>query len=226
MEDLFEYLSNVLEDFDFRKLIFPTIMILLYISGFFYLYTIINKKNNTNITKNIITKEVVKEEIKEEFIYIDVKGSVNKPGVYKIKSDSRVKDAIEAAGGLSKDANTRYINLSKALNDSDVVVVYSDKEIDKAKEENIIYIETPCVCEEVKNDACITDNNEEINNKVNINTSDIEGLKTLYGIGDAKAKAIIEYRNNNGNFKKIEDIKNVTGISDSLFEKIKDYITI
>lgn len=225
MDDLIEYLSNVLEDFDFRKLIFPTIMILLYIAGFFYLYTIINKKTNVVTKSEVITKEEIKEE-KEEFIYVDVKGSVKSPGVYKIKDDSRVQDAIEAAGGITKDANTRYINLSKSLKDSDVIMVYSDKEIQKAKEDNIVYIETPCVCEEVKNDACINESEEDFDGKVNINTASIDELKTLYGIGDAKAASIIEYRNNNGKFKSIEDIKNVTGISESLFNKIKDSITV
>ena len=105
-------------------------------------------------------------------------------------------------------------------------MVYSDKEIQKAKEDNIVYIETPCVCEEVKNDACITETENLSDGKININTASIDELKTLYGIGDAKAASIIEYRDNNGKFKSIEDIKNVTGISETLFNKIKDLITV
>lgn len=227
MDDLIEYLENILEDFDFRKLIFPTIMILLYVAGFVYLLTIIKEDNKTIVKENNI--EISKETITEEStdIYVDVKGSVKNPGVYKIKSDSRVIDAIEASGGVLKDANTRYINLSKALNDGDVIVVYSNSEIKKAQEENIVYVETPCVCEEVKNDACLKQDNEQITtNKININTASIEELKTLNGIGDAKAKAIVEYRTVKGKYKNIEEIKNVNGISESLFEKIKDNITI
>jgi len=228
MEDFIEYLSNVFEDFDFRKLIFPTIIILLYVAGFVYLLTII-KKNNKEVIKQSQIVEVtdIKNDEIEEFIYVDVKGSVKKPGVYKLKKDSRVIDAVEASGGIDKDANTRFINLSKQLKDGDVVVVYSSSEIEKARKENIVYIETPCVCEEVKNDACYKQDDEEVSsNKININTASIEELKTLNGIGEAKAKSIIDYRNINGTFKSIEDLKKVTGISESLFEKIKDSITV
>ena len=232
MDDFLEYLSNVFEDFDIKKLIFPTIIILLYVAGFVYLLTII-KNNNKTISKNntIASNELInkeKKEDKEEFIFVDVKGSVKTPGVYKLKNDSRVIDAIEASGGILNDANTRFINLSKALKDGDVVMVYSNAEIDKAKKDNIVYIETPCVCEEVKNDACIkeTEENKGVNGKININTAGIEELKTLNGIGESKAKAIVEYRTVKGKFKKIEEIKDVNGISESLFEKIKDNITI
>ena len=226
MDDLLEYLENVFEDFDFRKLIFPTIMILLYVAGFVYLLTIINKKQTPIKQESIVNNTTIKEEIDD--IYVDVKGSVKNPGVYKLKNDARVIDAIEASGGVLKTANTRYINLSKALKDGDVIIVYSNEEIENTKEKEVetIYVEKPCVCEEVKNDACLTDNNEKPNDKININTADINELKTLTGIGDAKAKAIIEYRTVKGKFKSIEDIKKVNGISESIFEKIKDNITV
>ena len=233
MDDIIEYLMNITEDFDFKKLIFPTIMILIYVAGFVYLITIINNIDNR---KPIITNKVVeREEVKiNEDIYVDVKGSVKKPGVYKLKNDSRVIDAVNEAGGLSESANTRYINLSKKLEDGDVVMVYSSKEIKEAQKENIVYIETPCVCEQVKNDACITNNTDKKNNKttesksskVNINTASLEELKTLNGIGDAKANSIIEYRNTNGSFKTIEDLKNVKGISETVYSKIKENITV
>ena len=230
MDDLIDYLSNI--EFDFKKLIFPTIIILLYVGGFVYLLTIIKHDNKKVVNENIkISKEV---EVDSGYIYVDVKGSVSTPGVYKLKKDSRVIDAIEKSGGITEEANTRYINLSKLLNDGDVVMVYSTKEINDAKKDKTIYIETPCVCEEVKNDACITEENKKdetsnvanTNNKININTASIDELKTLSGIGDAKAKAIIDFRTTNGNFKSIEDIKNVNGISESLFIKIKENITI
>ena len=224
MDDFLDYLNNI--EFDFKKLIFPTIIILIFVAGFVYLLTIIKhiEKNEKNNNK-IVAKEVIDT---NEFIYIDVKGSVTTPGVYKLKKNSRVIDAINASGGVTEDANTRFINLSKVLNDGDVVMVYSSKEIEEAKKDNTIVIETPCVCEEVKNDACIKEDNNNQNNveKININTADINTLKTLEGIGDAKANAIIEYRTNNGGFKSIEEIVNVSGISEALFSKIKENITI
>ena len=224
MDDFLEYLSNKLEDFDFKKLIFPTIIILLYVGGFVYLLTIIKKDNKEVVNNNV---SLVDENKEIDEIYIDIKGSVANPGVYKLDSNSRVTDAIEASGGITSDANTRFINLSKKLNDGDVIVVYSNKEIKDAQKENIVYIETPCVCEEVKNDACYKEEKEVVNNgKININTATIDELKTLTGIGDAKAKAIIEYRNKNGLFSNIEDIKKVNGISESVYAKIKENITV
>ena len=224
MDDFFEYLSNKLGDFDYKKLIFPTIVLLIYIGGFVYLLTIINhnkvKQNNSSVSLN--------EEVVETDIYIDIKGSVANPGVYKIPGDSRVVDAIKAAGGLKDDANTRFINLSKQLSDGDVIVVYSDKEIKDAQKKEVIYVETPCVCEEVKNDACYKETGETtaVSGKVNINTASESELSTLNGIGSSKAKAIIEYRTKNGNFKTIEDIKKVSGISESIYAKIKENITV
>lgn len=225
MDDILEYLSNKLEDFDIKKLIIPTILLLLYIAGFVYFLTVIK-----NINKKLDKKETVVEQshaVIEDFIYVDVKGSVQNPGVYKLDNNSRVIDAISASGGITEEANTRFINLSKQLNDGDVIVVYSKKEINDAKKDNTVYVEVPCVCEEVKNDACFNEEkNESANGKININTATIEELKTLSGIGEAKASSIVEYRNKNGNFKSIEDIKNVSGISESVFVKIKENITI
>ena len=125
-----------------------------------------------------------------------------------------------------------YMNLSKILSDSDIVKVYTNGEIEEAFKEEKVEIIEPCICEEVICD--VTNNigssnsiNDNVSSsKININTASIHELDTLNGIGEAKAKAIFEYRNNNGNFIKIEDIMNVSGISESLFEKIKDFITV
>ncbi len=230
MDDLIEYLQNISENFDIKKLIFPTIMILIYVAGFVYLITIIKHIDNDK-PKAVVKEVIIDEKENNNDIYVDIKGAVKNPGVYKLGSNARVIDAVEISGGLTKEANTRYINLSKLLTDGDVIMVYSEKEIKDAKKENPVYIETPCVCEEVKNDACINEDKIEENNnknstlKININNATLDELKTLTGIGDAKAKAIIEYRNNNGNFKNIEEIKNVSGISESVYAKIKENIT-
>ena len=224
MEDVVEYLTEKLNNFNFKKLIIPTILLLIYIGGFTYLYNLIDNKNKNE------RKEALKIETENRVsneIYIDIKGNVNKPGVYKMVSGKRVNDAIIEAGGLKKDANTRFINLAKELNDGDVIVIYSNSEIKKAEKQDIIYVETPCVCEEVKNDACYKeDNNTNTTNKININTANIEELKQLNGIGDAKAKAIIEYRTENGKFKSLEDLLKVSGISQTIYAKIKENITL
>ena len=191
---------------------------------------IISEEDNSLESDENKEEEIVK-------IFVDIKGEVKKPGVYEVDNGSRVIDVINKAGGLKKEANTRYVNLSKKVSDGDVIVIYSNDEINEAMKSDIIYVETPCVCEEV-NDAClennISDDSNENNNindnvvsdKININTASVDELMKLKGIGEAKAKSIAEYRENNGLFSKIEDILNVSGISEKIYENIKDSITI
>ena len=163
---------------------------------------------------------------------VDVKGEVINAGIYKLKTGSRVIDAINMAGGLTNKANTSVLNLSKKLTDEMVIIVYSNYEVEnfkktKEQEEQVL---NNCITgyDNLNNDACITSDNSNIENngKVSINNASIEELLTLTGIGEAKAKSIIEYREKNGGFKSIEDIKNVTGIGDALFDKIKENITL
>ena len=213
------------------KVVVITLLLFLYVGSFIYISTkIIKTEKGSENETNVLAKEDLKEETNtetsEKEIVVDVKGSVKKPGVYKIKENSRVTDAIDAAGGLSKNANTRFINLSKLLSDGDVVVIYSNEEIEDAKKEDKIVVETPCICEEVKNDACYKEETTNTNKKININTATINELMTLTGIGESKAKLIIEYRTQNGNFKDIKDIMKVKGISETLFSKFKENITI
>lgn len=208
----------------------------------------LNNKEETIIEENITLEENIetipieeKEIIKK--VSVDIKGAVVNPGVYEIEEDKRVIDVINLAGGLREDANTLLINLAKTVTDEMVVIIYTETQIKEAstKENNDIItpIDTVCNCPEVTNDACLnsqssqTEKSSNSNNssvetssKVNINTATLEQLQTLSGIGESKAKAIIEYRESNGNFTNIEDIKNVSGIGDSVYEKIKDNITV
>lgn len=164
-----------------------------------------------------------------EYVIVDIKGEVTTPGVYELIKGSRVIDVINEAQGLTSNANTRYINLSKILEDGDAIVIYSNDEIENASKEEKIEVTTPCVCEDV-NSACIENNTNKENNqtseKININTATQEELTSLTGIGESKAKSIIKYREENGNFKSIEDIMKVSGISENLFAKIKENITV
>ena len=182
--------------------------------------------------------EQTKEDIIQEITF-DIKGAVKKPGVYKMEEGKRVIDAINLAGGLKSNADNSVINLSKKLKDEMVIIIYTKEEIKKMLEGDTVIkvIEKECVCPKLENDACIEDKitNEKIDvsvdeskqeDLISINTASINELTSISGIGESKAKAIIEYREKNGNFEKIEDVKNVSGIGESLFEKIKDYITI
>ena len=133
------------------------------------------------------------------------------------------------SGGLTENADTSVINLSKKITDEMVIIIYSKSEVkdfEKTKETEKI-VQEKCIKKDenaLKNDACITDS-VKTRGKVSINTATKEELMSLTGIGDSKAEDIIKYREENGLFKTIEDIKNVSGIGDSLFAKIKENIT-
>lgn len=192
--------------------------------------------NQSDIVVAETTPSLEKQEEKQEIkIKVEIKGAINNPGVYELEDNSRVVDLINVAGGLTENADTSLINLSKKLTDEMVVIIYTREEIENYNNSKIkteyVYIEVPS-CPDKVNDACIeeyqeeTNNNEETNKLININTASINELTTLSGIGESKAKLIIEYREQNGNFKEINEIINVKGIGESLLEKIKDSITI
>lgn len=168
--------------------------------------------------------------------YVEVKGEVNNPGVYEVESDKRIIDVIDIAGGLTNNADTSLLNLSKKVIDEMNIKIYSKSEVLNAREkltevvepvEVIKYIESKCNCID-SNDACINEvenNNETENELININTASETELTKIPGIGNSKAKSIIEYRSVTP-FTTAEDIKNISGIGDSTFEKIKSYITV
>ncbi|MDD4036443.1 MAG: helix-hairpin-helix domain-containing protein [Bacilli bacterium] len=191
------------------------------------------------------TKEIVEEQVKPEpIIYykVDIKGAVKKTGVYSIKENSRVIDVISQAGGLNKNANTNYINLSKKIFDEMVIIVYTNEQVTDIKKQ---LEETKQIIEELNNennnDAIVENINDATNENLNqdnkeetavipklisINSSTKEELMTLTGIGEKKALDIINYREQQGLFKTLEELMNVPGIGEATFAKIKDHITL
>lgn len=190
-----------------------------------------DKKDKSDLVVSTATNSLKKKSKKEniENYKVDIKGEILTPGIYTLKSNSRVIDVIEMSGGLTENADTSVINLSKKITDEMVIIIYSKSEVkdfEKTKETEKI-VQEKCIKKDenaLKNDACITDS-AKTSGKVSINTATKEELMTLTGIGDSKAEDIIKYREENGPFKTIEDIKNVSGIGDSLFAKIKENIT-
>lgn len=176
------------------------------------------------LNDNEETDEIIEDTF--ETIFIDIKGEVVNPGVYEIQLGDRVIDAVQMAGGFTNEATTDNVNLSKKLKDETVIIIPSylkdyenvtiknDYEIDS----NDDIVQT----EENENDEKI----ESSSSLVNINTASVVELMSLDGIGETKAKAIIEYRDTSGGFKSIEDIKNVSGIGESTYENIKNNITV
>ena len=190
-----------------------------------------DKKDKSDLVVSTATNSLKKKSKKEniENYKVDIKGEILTPGIYTLKSNSRVIDVIEMSGGLTENADTSVINLSKKITDEMVIIIYSKSEVkdfEKTKETEKI-VQEKCIKKDenaLKNDACITDS-VKTSGKVSINTATKEELMSLTGIGDSKAEDIIKYREENGLFKTIEDIKNVSGIGDSLFAKIKENIT-
>ncbi|WP_235783848.1 helix-hairpin-helix domain-containing protein [Planococcus glaciei] len=143
-------------------------------------------------------------------LVVDIKGQVAKPGVYELPVDSRMTDAIDAAGGFLAAAEPKAINL--AMKVVDEMVIY----VPEIGEEAALPTAQPGA-------AAAGGAKEAL---VNLNTAADVELMTLPGIGPSKAEAIIAYRTDSGSFQKIEDLKNVTGIGDKTFEKLKDSITV
>lgn len=222
----------------YRKQIVIGILFLLLIGVGLTIYILQKdtKKEKTSsdilLTKEETSKKKTKEqeEKKVEKIMVDIKGEVVNPGIYTLEENARVIDVITMAGGTTENADTSVLNLSKKVKDEMVIIVYSYYEV-----KNFSYIkeveqkvQTSCSqgINDIENDACIESKEESSTGLVSINTATKEELMTLPGIGEKKAEDIIKYREENGNFTAIEDIKNVSGIGDSLFDKIKESITL
>ena len=208
-----------------KKIIIVIVILLILVIGYF----IFINHDNKNQDILLLDKDIVEHNnLSNDDIYVDIKGYVSKPGVYafKLYDNARVNDLINKAGGLLKDADTSTINLSKKLDDEMTIIIYSKNEIKdflKTKDELNKKLE---ICEnKLKNNACINKIDDNTNSKININEASLNELLTLSGIGEAKAKAIIEYREKT-RFKSIEEIKNVEGIGESLYTSIKDNIKV
>lgn len=182
--------------------------------------------------ENNVDQKVNKEEKKEVYFKVDIKGEVVNPGLYSLKEGSRVSDVISMAGGLTANGDTSVVNLSKKIIDEMVIIIYSKSEVESFKQTQEVEKQVTEECqthyEGIINDACISSNSIENTtvSSLSINTATVEELQTLPGIGEAKAKSIIQYREEHGEFKEIQELKNVDGIGDSIFDQIKDHITL
>ncbi len=214
----------------FRKNLFSVFLsVFVILLSLFDVYIYINfiSSNNSSIDISDDFESSNEVEENEEVItyFVDIKGEVNNPGTYEVLPDTRVLDVIEKAGGLTENANTSVNNLSLKVKDEMVIIIYSNEEVSnfsKVKEKES-QVSKSCNSSDIRNDTCIS--NDSLSGLVNINTASKEELMTLTGIGESKALDIISYRDNNGLFNDISDITKVSGIGDSLYAKIKDFIT-
>ena len=155
---------------------------------------------------------VQEEDDLEETIFVDVCGAVQQPGVYELPAGSRIFQAIALAGGLTEEAESRLINQAEVLTDGQQIRIYTREESEK---------------QEI---AAAAGQNAGVQGaagaKINLNLADKNVLMTLPGIGEAKAEAILAYRQDNGGFSSVEELMQVEGIKDKLYEKLKDKVTV
>lgn len=153
-----------------------------------------------------LSLETVEPQEKQELVDVDgsifvyVCGAVEREGVYKLPAGSRIYEAVEMAGGFREDAATTEVNQAEVLQD-----------------ETKVYV--PTIAETISAEA-------EEDGKINLNKATKQELMTLPGVGESRAESIIQYRNENGGFKSIEEIMQISGIKEGLFEKIKELIKI
>ena len=208
-------------------------------------YYIYNKDNGIEIVgqeENITTQRAEKNsqeenintnEKEKETIFVHISGAVNKEGVIELSKNSRISDAIDKAGGLKEDANLKNINLAYKLEDGMKVYIPTNQELNEKEngETNESEKENEILSKAEDYNKYITNAEGEKNNsveseKVNINTATQTELETLPGIGPSTALKIINYRKENGKFKNIEDLKEVSGIGETKFKNIRDLIKI
>lgn len=182
--------------------------------------TELSETHETKTEEHEVLEETEKntEKVQEErTLVVYICGAVAVPGVYELPEDARVIQAIEAAGGLLADADTVTVNHARKLEDGEQIRILTKEE---AKE-----MQDCAVVEEIHGQASDGNGSGETD-KVNINLADETTLMTLPGIGQAKAAAIVAYRESNGKFTSITDIMKISGIKESVFSKIEDLITV
>ena len=166
-----------------------------------------NRQDVTTVEKNQETEQIV--------VYIN--GQVKKPGVYKLSKNSRLYQVVDMAGGMTKNAKKEALNLAETVVDSQNIHVMSKREYKRSASKNSFQKDSEI--SEAKNDSGKS-------GLIDINTATKETLTTLPGVGESKAAAIITYREENGQFSTIEDIKKVSGIGDATYDNLKDLITV
>ena len=201
-----------------RKFKIVGIAVLLISLGIYLFYSYIKtgkeeliKNDNEEIYEEIKSSDTSVETQNKNQIVVEIKGAINNPNVYWLEEESIVEDLINKAGGLTGSADTTGVNRAEKLKNHQLVDI-PDKNNNENSNENVNILRTE---------------KDNLSSKlININTADEKELDSLPGVGPAKAQDIISYREENGGFQSIEDIKNVKGIGESSFEKLKDKITV
>lgn len=214
-----------------NKIILIVIVAIVAIISYYFIFDrkeewLNNQEQNLEIKEEIKTNDQIENNSNEqqleknENIIVHVSGAVNKEGIVELKNNSRIIDAIDKAGGLKDEADITNINLAYIIEDGMKIHIPS-----KEEKESTIIVESNIYSGTVEQSNEIKKNNNK-KLKININTATKTDLETLPGIGESTALKIIEYRKEKGKFKLIEDIKQVNGIGENKFNKIKELITV
>ena len=155
-----------------------------------------------------VNKEEKEESPEQDLITVDVKGAVKSPGIYDLPVGSRVHDAVQKAGGLTEEADSKSLNLAQKV--SDEALVYVPTKGEEAASQQVASGTTPSTSKE---------------KKINLNKASLEELKQVKGLGGKRAQDIIDHREANGKFKSVDELKKVSGIGAKTIEKLKDYVT-
>ena len=162
------------------------------------------------VSKDSSTEKEVKEEpVEQDLITVDVKGAVKSPGIYDLPVGSRVNDAVQKAGGLTEQADSKSINLAQKVSDEALVYVPTKGEEAASQQTG---------------SGTVSSTSKE--KKVNLNKASLEELKQVKGLGGKRAQDIIDHREANGKFKSVDELKKVSGIGAKTIEKLKDYVTV
>ena len=162
------------------------------------------------VSKDLSTEKEVKEEpVEQDLITVDVKGAVKSPGIYDLPVGSRVHDAVQKAGGLTDEADSKSLNLAQKI--SDAALVYVPTKGEEAASQQAASGTTASTSKE---------------KKINLNKASLEELKQVKGLGGKRAQDIIDHREANGKFKSVDELKKVSGIGAKTIEKLKDYVTV
>ena len=195
----------------FKGVLFGTLLVVCFCScGKSTSYYVEEESVQSETNQQTESDEASISDVECRDIYVYVCGQIQNPGVYVLKEGSRVCDLFTVAGGFTQAASTDYWNQARLLKDGEMIYVPSVEEVQER------------TFEAQEGDAGKTYDS----NKININTASKEELMTIPGVGAAKASAIIAYRKEHGNFSSIEEVKNVEGIKDGVYSKMKDYIEI
>ena len=213
-----------------QKIILGIIISIIIISFLYYIYTKddqISISTEETIEENIVEEETEEENIVEENIIVHVSGAVNKEGIVELAPNSRISDAIDQAEGLKENADTKEINLAFKLEDGMKIYIPTIGENNNIEnEESSNYITSFGGIVQAQEENIEINSDKKTSQKININTATQTELETLPGIGPSTSTKIINYREENGKFQTIEEIKEVSGIGDAKYENIKDLISV